>query len=308
MELVPLNTISPRKMWKNEERDFTPWLVDNIEQLGSVINMQLEVEDREVAVGPYSADILAKDLETNEFIVIENQLEKTNHDHLGKCLTYASVLDAKTVVWIATEFTDEHKKAVDWLNDYTSSELSFYAIQLELWKIDEERASLRFNIICKPNNAVKIANSAKRALTENTEMQLKFWTEFRDALLATKKFGSVQTPRPQYWYDVALGKSGINISNTCNSQTGVVSIRIYINHKLAVTMYPFLLSRKEEIEESLGELLWSDNTDAKDKTITLSYQKIDFKSDEERKNAIDWLVNENLKFHRIFAKLVREYR
>ena len=112
-------------MWHNEAADFTPWLAENIEDLAEKIGMELEVVGQEVLVGPYSADILAKDVNTGDYVVIENQLEKTNHDHLGKSITYASVLNAKNIVWVATTFTEEHKKALDWLNDNTNEDLAF---------------------------------------------------------------------------------------------------------------------------------------------------------------------------------------
>ncbi|MEO0075833.1 MAG: DUF4268 domain-containing protein, partial [candidate division WOR-3 bacterium] len=147
MELGILKTITPRQIWNNEARDFTPWLANNIEKLNKALGLELEVENTEVAVGPYSADILAKDTGTGKYVIVENQLEKTNHDHLGKAITYASVLDASTIIWIATDFTEEHKKALDWLNDHTSDEISFYGAQEELWQIDDSKPALRFNII-----------------------------------------------------------------------------------------------------------------------------------------------------------------
>src|SRR3989339_515114 len=120
-ELGNLKKINIRKYFPSESSDFTPWLAseENIAKLGSSIGIELEVENTEVSVGPYSADILAKDIGTGKYVVIENQLEKTNHDHLGKAITYASVLDASAIIWIANEFTEEHKKALDWLNDHT---------------------------------------------------------------------------------------------------------------------------------------------------------------------------------------------
>ena len=105
MKIIKQKQISPRKMWPNEAVDFTPWLAENIEELAEKIGMELEVVGQEVSVGPYSADILAKDVNTGDYVVIENQLEKTNHDHLGKSITYASVLNAKTIIWVATNFT-----------------------------------------------------------------------------------------------------------------------------------------------------------------------------------------------------------
>ena len=109
-------------MWPKEDKDFTPWLVENISEVGEKIGMELEVVGREVSVGPYFVDILARDINNDAYVVIENQLEKTNHDHLGKSITYASALNAKTIAWIATDLTEEHKKALDWLNDNTNED------------------------------------------------------------------------------------------------------------------------------------------------------------------------------------------
>lgn len=224
MKLVKQKQISPRKMWPNEQFDFTPWLVEHIEELSETIGLDLEVIGREVSVGPYSADILAKDNDSNNYVVIENQLEKTNHDHLGKSITYASALNAKTIVWIATDFTEEHKKAFDWLNDNTNEDLAFWAIQLELWQVGEDTASMRFNIVCRPNSDIKTIKNKSNAESETTKTQLAYWTKFRDKLLATKKFSSARTPRPQYWFDVTLGRSGVVLSNTCNAQKSIVGL------------------------------------------------------------------------------------
>lgn len=143
-----------RKVWSNEASEFTPWLAkpENMASLCDAVGIELEVENTEVAVGPYSADILAKDTMSNRYVVIENQLAKTNHDHLGKSITYASVLDASAVIWIATEFTDEHRRAFEWLNDNTTDDLSFFAVQLEVWQIDKSRPAVRFDVISRPAN------------------------------------------------------------------------------------------------------------------------------------------------------------
>lgn len=308
MDLGILKTITPRRKWNNEARDFTPWLAENINELGKAVGLELEVENIEVAVGPYSADILAKDTGTGEFVVIENQLEKTNHDHLGKAITYASVLDASTIIWIATDFTEEHKKSLDWLNDHTNENLSFYGVQLELWQIDESKPALRFNIVSKPNLAVRQAarSMAIDELSEKRKFQYDFWVKFRDKLAKTKKIPSLHTPRPQYWFDVALGKSDIHISNMCNTDESTVGIRIYIGNKIAENMLPYLESRKKEIEDSLDESLqWNPNPENRDKIILLLHPT-DFNDDKKVDEAIDWLVQKTIKFREVFSKIVRQ--
>ena len=216
--LGKIKKLDVRKIWKGEATDFTPWLAsdENIAQLGKAIGFELEVDQVEASVGPYSADILAKDTGTGKYVVIENQLGKTNHDHLGKAITYGSVLDAGTVIWIATEFTEEHQRALDWLNEYTSEELSFYGVLLEIWQIDESRPAVRFNVISRPAEIKRenAAGKSKETLSETQKLQLEFWNEFQEKLLKSKVLRSTQTPRPQYWFDVALGSSNIFLSNS----------------------------------------------------------------------------------------------
>ncbi len=308
MELGILKNVATRLRWGNEARDFTPWLAQNINAINEAIGIELEVENIEVQCGPYSADILAKDTVTNKYVVIENQLEKTNHDHLGKAITYASVLDASTVIWIATNFTAEHKKALDWLNDHTSDEISFYGVQVELWQIDNSNPAVKFNIISKPNLAVRQVNRsiASEDLSEKRKFQLDYWNRFRAKAIETKKFGSLQTPRPQYWYDVSLGKTYINISNFCNTEQNIVGVRVYIGNKIADEMLPYLESRKEEIENKLGiNLQWNPNPNNKDKVISLIHST-DFNSEEKVNESLEWLVRYNIKFREVFTKIIME--
>jgi hypothetical protein len=308
MELGILKTVAARLKWTNEARDFTPWLAGNIKLLNSALGLELEVENIEVAAGPYSADILAKDTGTGKYVIIENQLERTNHDHLGKAITYASVLDASTIIWIATDFTEEHKKALDWLNDHTSEEISLYGVQVELWQIDNGNPALRFNIISRPNQAVRQAAKSKATddLSDNRKFQFEFWNKFKDRLAKTKRIPSLQTPRPQYWFDISLGKSDIHISNTCNTDVSTVGVRIYIRNKIADTMLPFLESRKDEIETAIGQQLqWNPNPGNIDKVIVLLHPT-DFNNPQKVEEALDWLVTYTIKFRDTFSKLVTQ--
>jgi len=307
-ELKRLNSV--REHWTNEARDFTPWLADNMDELTKAIGLELEVENVEVAAGPYSADILAKDTGTNEYVVIENQLEKTDHDHLGKVLTYAAVLDASTIIWIATDFTEQHRKTLDWLNDHTPDEISFYGIQLELWQIDNSNPAVRLNTISSPNKAVKQAAQSKFAddLSDAKKSQLDFWTQFRDRLAATNEFPSLHTPRPQYWFDISLGKSHINLSLTCNTWDKVVGIRVYISNKIAEEMLPYLESRKSEIEEAIGQpLQWNPNPNSKDKTIVLA-RSVNFDDQLQVDETLAWMVEYTVKFRKTFARIIKEHR
>jgi hypothetical protein len=143
-----------REIWQHESLDFTPWLAENISLLAEKINMSLEIVDIENYVGTFKADIVAKDLNTGKLVLIENQLEGTDHSHLGQIITYASGLEAETIIWIARDFRDEHLAALDWLNRMTATGIKFYGIQMELWRIGEEMA-VNFEMVSKPNMWMK---------------------------------------------------------------------------------------------------------------------------------------------------------
>ena len=144
-----------RDVWKSEATDFTPWLAQNLALLGDAIGLDLELEGQELGVGPFRADILCKDTTSSAWVLIENQLERTDHTHLGQLMTYAAGLDAATIVWVAQRFTDEHRAALDWLNRITADGFHFFGLEVELWKIGESAIAPKFNVICKPNDWAK---------------------------------------------------------------------------------------------------------------------------------------------------------
>ncbi len=306
--LGEIKHVSLRKIWKNEAYDFTPWLSGNLELIGKAIGIELDFEAAEVPVGSYSADILARDTGTGKYVVIENQLEKTNHDHLGKCITYASVLDATAIIWVASNFSDEHKKALDWLNDHTTDDIGFYGIKVELWQIDDSKPAIRLNVISAPNEAVRQATKRKEQgeLSESRKTQLKFWNDFRKKLSETGKIRSLQTPRPQYWFDVALGKSGIVLSNTFNTDKNEIGVRVYISNKQVEEWLPYFDSKKDFIEEEIGSrLVWNPNPGNRDKVIVLT-KHFDLQNEESWEEAVEWLAKETIKFREVFSRLIKE--
>ena len=147
-KLGRLERIDLREIWRTEAYDFTPWLAqsENIEILGDALGLDLEVEAQERNVGPFRADILCKDLDDNSWVLIENQLERTDHNHLGQLLTYGAGLNTVTIIWIAEKFTDEHRAALDWLNDITDDSFNFFGLEVELWRIGESAPAPKFNI------------------------------------------------------------------------------------------------------------------------------------------------------------------
>lgn len=149
-----LQKVDLREAWTSESSDFTPWLAqeENLKLLGETIGIELELESQETEVGPFRADILCKDTATNDWVLIENQLERTDHSHLGQLLTYAAGLNAVTIVWIAERFTEEHRAALDWLNERTDEKINLFGLEIELWRIATSPVAPKFNIISQPND------------------------------------------------------------------------------------------------------------------------------------------------------------
>ena len=175
-----LTKVSLREAWPHEAADFTPWLAkpENLELLGDAIGMKLELEAEEKSVGPFRADIVCRDLVRGAFVLIENQLECTDHSHLGQLLTYAAGLEVTTIVWIAKSFTDEHRAAIDWLNNKTPSDISLFGLEIELWRIGDSAMAPKFNIVCQPNDWSRSVTAS----IHNSELR-QFCTEYWSGVL-----------------------------------------------------------------------------------------------------------------------------
>jgi hypothetical protein len=309
VDLGQMRKVAVRDVWKHEEQEFTPWLAndENFALLAEALGLELQIEGIEVPVGPFSADILAKDNDGN-FVVIENQFGKTNHDHLGKVLTYAATLNASAVVWIAERFTDEHRKAFEWLNDHTSEDLGLYAVELVLWQIDQSKPAVQFNVLSQPSEIVREGIRVKSAgqITEAKELQREFWTDFRKALLERKIVSSAHTPRPQYWFDVSLGSSNIVLSNIASTTDGRIGVRVYIRSKVADAALPQLEAERAAIEKEIGEpLKWNPNPNNKDKIIALD-RPADLKDRDKWPEYIAWLADCVAKFKKAFEPRVKK--
>jgi hypothetical protein len=185
-------------------QQFTPWLAqqENLKELAEAIGIELELEAQEKEVGPFRADILCKDTATNDLVLIENQLSRTDQRHLGQLLTYAAGLEAVTIVWVAERFTEEHRATLDWLNERTDEKINFFGLEVELWRIGGSSISPKFNIVSKPNDwpkSVRQAASGSGEVTEHKQLQFRFWTAFKQYMEEKRSFVRCQKPYPQHW-------------------------------------------------------------------------------------------------------------
>lgn len=232
MNLGKLEKVDLRGEWQNEERDFTPWLAEdeNIERLSEAIGLELEVQSQEERVGPFRADILCRDTATDHYVLIENQLERTDHLHLGQLITYAAGLEAVTIIWIARQFTEEHRASIDWLNNITDERFRFFGIEIELYRIGDSPAAPMFKIIAKPNDWSKdIRKSAESGqYTETKLLQREYWQALKDFMEKNKSFIKMQKPLPQHWYNISIGRSAFRLSAFVNSFHNLMGVTFHL--------------------------------------------------------------------------------
>jgi hypothetical protein len=213
-----LEPVDLRIVWDVESRDFTPWMAreENISLLGHAIGIELEVESTEKGVGPYRADILCKYTASSQWVLIENQLERTDHIHLGQLLTYAAGLEAATVVWVAWNFTEQHRAAVDWLNQITDTRFNFFGLEMELWRIGDSPVAPKFSVVSKPNDWSKVirqtAEGGGGGLSETQQLHLDFWTQFKEFMEERRSPLKVGNPSADHWKNISLGRSAFALS------------------------------------------------------------------------------------------------
>lgn len=312
--LIP---VSPREAWHSEADDFTPWLAEreNLTLLGKTIGIELELEAQEKSVGPFRADILCKDTATGDWVLIENQLERTDHTHLGQLITYAAGLRAVTIVWVATPFTEEHRAALDWMNDITDTRFNFFGLEVELWRIGDSPLAPKFNVVSKPNDWSKtVAEGASRPeLTETQQLQLDFWTAFRN--YASKHAVSITPikPLPQGWMGLAVGRTGFGlhaIASLWNSErehydTNEVRAELQISNSQSHSYFSLLETEKGEIHAELGfPLTWYAPPDQKMKKI-YARRDADLRDRKSWRELQEWLTTQLDQMKQVFGPRIQ---
>jgi hypothetical protein len=309
LERVPL-----RAAWDNEATSFTPWLAqdENLAVLSETLELDLTVAGVETNIGSFRADIVCRDHSSDhadeQLVLIENQLERTDHSHLGQLLTYAAGLQTVTLVWIADRFTEPHRAALDWLNEITDERFRFFGLEVELWRIGDSPLAPKFNIVSKPNSWSKTVHGERRTaersgLTDLRQAQLAFWNELSSRLDGLRNGTRGRTPRPQQWYSVAIGRSGFDLNAYFVAQKGRIGVDLFLSSVDAHQRYDHLLEQKEEIEQALGELEWIKA--AKEARIA-QYKQVDQILNETNwPEMLDWLVERLSAFDRVFRDKVR---
>ena len=288
-----------RSVWHHEEKDFSKWLAqdENLKQLSDTIGIDIVLEERESSVGNSSVDLYAFEEGTERRIIIENQLEDTNHDHLGKLITYASGKGAEVIIWVVKRARDEHRQAIEWLNQNTGVNIGFFLVEIELWQIDDSAIAPKFNVVERPNDWAKQMKNVD-SLSETKQLQLHFWQQLSEYIKSNDSYAKEFTPRkaqPQHWYDLSVGSSSYHIGLTVNTQKNRLGAEIYIpDDKDKFTMFK---EHAQEIEKLIGEKVeWREATKA---TRIITLHSCDISKEEQWDDAFNWLMDKALVFKRI---------
>lgn len=308
-KLSNLKQVELRDIWKNEAMDFTKWLSreENMDLLGKAIGgIELRCKEIESSVGDFNLDILAEDINTGEKITIENQLERTDHDHLGKLITYTAGHDASISIWIVKESREEHIKAIQWLNEKTSDDVNFFLVEIQVWQIDDSNPAPRFQVIESPNNWYKQLKNSKRADKEVTKtdlLKLNFWQGLKDYCRDNNLHNLTKTPSTAHWYSIKIGTSKANINLRLNTTAKTISCELIIHEDKE--LFEQLYNNRESIEAQMGKsLIWENKADLKHCKIYVQ-ENVSIDNKNDWVNTYIWLAHNITLFKKAFISLVK---
>jgi len=295
-----------RTVWKHEEKEFTPWLAENISLLGEALGLDLEVTSVEHDVGAFSLDILAKDTSYGRTVAIENQLEITDHNHLGQIITYASGVDAKTIIWITKEMRDEHQKAFDWLNEISGDDLEFYGVEMQLIKVDDSNPAPFFNVKAFPNGWSKEQKRLADSSGKVSQRQLEYHSFFTALLESINKElpGFTHSKKVNYdsWKSFPAGVSGV-IYSVAFKAGNRLSCELYLDSGIKEQnkqRFDKLFENRENIESVLGELSWERLDDNKGCRIAV------YTEFTNEKDMVIWATEKLKEFKACFIKYLKQ--
>ena len=307
-QLGKLEKVDLRKVWEHEARDFSNWLVkdENLTLLSEELGIEIEAIGTEQSSGRFKIDILAKEANSGDYIIIENQLEPTNHDHLGKVITYAAGYDAKYIIWIVKDVLDEHQKAIEWLNEHLDDSISCFLIKIEIWQIGDSKPAPRFEVVSLKNNWVatlkKSVNSEE--LSANQQKQQEFWTALKVNFQARDGKIKVPTPAARHYLDFKMGTTLCHTYLSLNSKEKWIKCGLWTTNK---EFLAFLKDQEENLKQDLGIsfIFWEAG---KSGGVKSSLDVDDIYDQSQFLVSFDWLYKHLNIFQSVFRKYVEEFK
>lgn len=291
-----------RKVWPHEALNFTPWVAENIELLGDAVGLDITVDETESSVGDFNVDIYASETGTDRKIIIENQLEDTNHDHLGKLITYASGKGADVIIWVVKHAREEHKAAIEWLNNHTDEKIGFFLCEIKLFQIGDSQIAPSFSVVEKPNDWAK---EIKKTTASNATQQkrLEYWQAFNDYAFKDLKFAkefNMRKPTTDHWMDFSIGSSACHIGVTQIQKRSAIGVELYINDDK--DLFKSLYSHKNDIENVMGVTLdWRELPERKASRIIVEKQ-VQLDAQDNWTEQFDYVMDILIKMKKAFKK------
>lgn len=261
MDFGNLLNVNVRQLWPHEERDFTPWLCEHLADLGSVLGLDLELIGREVDVGGFYLDVLARETATGRYVIVENQFGNSDHDHLGKLLTYAGGKQAGVLVWVAEKIRDEHRQALEWLNDHTDEATLVFGLELTAFRIDDSKPVFQFRSVAQPNDWAKESRTAKATgeASDRGRAYQAFFQKLIDELREKHRFTNARAGQPQSWYSFSSGYRGVKFGAWFGSGQKICA-EIYLDggdKDENKRRFDAIAEKRPEIEDMFGkDLIW----------------------------------------------------
>lgn len=293
-----------RTVWPHEALDFTPWLSqdDNIALLADAVGLDITVDETESSVGDFNVDIFASETGTDRKIIIENQLEDTNHDHLGKLITYASGKSADVIIWVVKHAREEHKAAIEWLNNHTDDKIGFFLCEIKLYRIGTSEPAIKFEVIEKPNDWTKEVRKNESA-NETQQRRYDYWVTFQDYAFQNVKFAKEfkrRKPSTDHWMNYSIGSSESYISVSQIRNRDEINVALYIPD--SKQLYRTLLEQKEDIERTAGiSLSWYELPERKASKVIIE-RAAEFENCNKWNEQFDWIIDIMLKMKKAFKK------
>lgn len=291
-----------RSIWPHEALNFTPWVAENVDLLADAVGLDITVDETESSVGDFNVDIYASETGTDRKIIIENQLEDTDHDHLGKLITYASGKGADVVIWVVKHAREEHKAAVEWLNNHTDDKIGFFLCEIKLFQIGDSQIAPAFTVVERPNDWTK--EIRKTASANSTQQQrLEYWQAFNDYAFSDANFSRIfnkRKPTTDHWMDFSIGSSACHIAVSQIQKRKAVDVEMYINDDKE--LFKSLFAHKDEIEKNMEmELEWKELPERKASRILIE-KTVDLDDRATWPEQFDYIMDTCIKMKRAFKR------
>ena len=291
-----------RSIWPHEALNFTPWVAENVDLLADAVGLDITVDETESSVGDFNVDIYASETGTDRKIIIENQLEDTDHDHLGKLITYASGKGADVVIWVVKHAREEHKAAVEWLNNHTDDKIGFFLCEIKLFQIGDSQIAPAFTVVERPNDWTK--EIRKTASANSTQQQrLEYWQAFNDYAFTDANFSRIfnkRKPTTDHWMDFSIGSSACHIAVSQIQKRKAVDVELYINDDKE--LFKSLFAHKDEIEKNMEmELEWKELPERKASRILIE-KTVDLDDRATWPEQFDYTMDTCIKMKRAFKR------